>query len=100
MLRRELMSLQDRENNRRSNIVGSLIGGTIVDSTIESNKKGINNKADKEVYKPKSYYLSDRLYKAVGLQAALTGLDKSAIVRSSLTIYLKDILEKYSDALK
>jgi hypothetical protein len=96
------MSLQERENNRRSSVVGSIIGGINADcdSTIESNKGNINNKADKEVYKPKSYYLSDRLYKAVGLQAALTGLDKSAIVRSALTIYLKDILEKYSDALK
>jgi hypothetical protein len=94
------MSLQDRENNRRSNVVGSIIGGTIVDcdSDIDSSKGGINNKADKEVYKPKSYYLSDRLYKAVGIKAALTGVDKSQIVRIALTIYLKDVLDEYVDA--
>ncbi|AWI06750.1 hypothetical protein [Clostridium drakei] len=83
------MNLQDREENRRNNsVVGALINNN--DAEVK----------EKEVFKAKSYYLSEALYKAVGLKAALIGVDKSAVVREALNIYLKDILENLEQLMK
>lgn len=80
------MSLEDRENQRKTNsVVGAIINSNDVKTSEE----------DKEALKARSYYLPEKLYKAVNLKAALNGSDKSAVVRLALTEYLKDILEKY-----
>jgi hypothetical protein len=37
----------------------------------------------------KSYYLTEEIVKAVALKSALSGMDKSEIVRAALTAYLQ-----------
>ncbi|MBZ9688483.1 hypothetical protein G9F72_019315 [Clostridium estertheticum] len=78
------MSLQDREKTRGTSVVSSIISNS-------SEKK----KENKGNLKARSYYLTEELYKAIGLKSALTGADKSTVVRLALTEYLKDILEQY-----
>lgn len=83
------MNLQDREENRRNN---SVVGALINNNNTELKEK--------EVFKANSYYISESLNKAVGLKAALTSVDKSAVVREVLNIYLKDILESLDKLMK
>lgn len=54
------------------------------------------NKAEEESEKftQRSYYLSERLLKAITLKTAEGELDKSGVVREALEIYLADILKK------
>jgi hypothetical protein len=80
------MSLVNREMRRNNNVVNSIISS--------------NEQTEDEKFKPKSYYISRMLHKAVGLKATLDGVDKSEIVRNALTEYLKDILEEYKEVLR
>lgn len=53
------------------------------------------NKGDAtEVLRQRSYYLTDKLLKAITLKTAESDLDKSGVVREALKLYLADILEK------
>jgi len=53
--------------------------------------KTIVNDADK--LKQRSYYLTDKLQKAITIKTAEGDLDKSGVVREALKLYLADILE-------
>ena len=50
------------------------------------------NDADK--LKQRSYYLTDKLQKAITIKTAEGDLDKSGVVREALKLYLADILKK------
>ncbi len=52
------------------------------------------NKAEEEKFIQRSYYLSERLLKAITLKTAEGELDKSGVVREALELYLADILKK------
>ena len=54
--------------------------------------KTIVNDADK--LKQRSYYLTDKLQKAITIKTAEGDLDKSGVVREALKLYLADILKK------
>jgi len=54
--------------------------------------KTIVNDADK--LKQRSYYLTDKLQKAITIKTAEGDLDKSGVVREALKLYLADILNK------
>lgn len=96
------MSLQDRESNRRNSVVGSIISGASVDANIniENSERNTNIEGVREQFKPKSYYITKELYKAIGIKSTVESVDKSKIVRDALTIYLKDILEEYKEILR
>ncbi len=47
-----------------------------------------------EVLIQRSYYLTPELVKAITLKTADSSLNKSAVVREALKVYLADILEK------
>lgn len=53
--------------------------------------KAIVNDADK--LKQRSYYLTDKLQKAITIKTAEGDLDKSGVVREALKLYLADILK-------
>ena len=53
--------------------------------------KTIVNDADK--LKQRSYYLTDKLQKAITIKTAEGDLDKSGVVREALKLYLADILK-------
>jgi len=42
----------------------------------------------------RSYYLTDKLQKAITIKTAEGDFDKSGVVREALKLYLADILEK------
>ena len=42
----------------------------------------------------RSYYLTDKLQKAITIKTAEGNFDKSGVVREALKLYLADILEK------
>jgi len=52
------------------------------------------NKKTTEVLRQRSYYLPDRLLKAITLKTAESDLDKSGVIREALNLYLSDILDK------
>ena len=91
------MSLRDRENNRRTSVVSAIINSdsTPVEIVEAENTTSEVPKQDEGALKARSYYLTERLYKAVNLKAAFTGVDKSTVVRDSLALYLQDILDEY-----
>jgi hypothetical protein len=44
--------------------------------------------------KQRSYYLTDKLQKAITIKTAEGDLDKSGVVREALKLYLADILKE------
>jgi len=58
----------------------------------KSTVKTMVNDADK--LKQRSYYLTDKLQKAITIKTAESDLDKSGVVREALKLYLVDILKK------
>jgi hypothetical protein len=58
----------------------------------KSTVQTIVNDADK--LKQRSYYLTDKLQKAITIKTADGNLDKSGVVREALKLYLADILKK------
>ena len=58
----------------------------------ESTVQTTVNDADK--LKQRSYYLTDKLQKAITIKTAEGDLDKSGVVREALKLYLADILIK------
>ncbi|MHB8125805.1 MAG: hypothetical protein ACYDEJ_09250 [Desulfitobacteriaceae bacterium] len=58
----------------------------------KSTVQTIVNDADK--LKQRSYYLTDKLLKAITIKTAEGDLDKSGVVREALKLYLDDILKK------
>lgn len=75
------MGFNDREKSRKS-VVANMISNT-----------GSGND-DKEKLKQKSYYLSDDQIKALALEAAISGKDKSEIVREALEERLAERLKE------
>jgi len=57
----------------------------------KSNAKTIVKDSDK--LKQRSYYLTDRLQKAITIKTAEGDLDKSGVVREALKLYLADVLK-------
>ena len=49
---------------------------------------------DTDKLKQRSYYLTDKLQKAITIKTAEGDLDKSGVVREALKLYLADILKK------
>lgn len=86
--------MSDRQNkeNKRKGVVHTMISQDVKEQSDPGTKEN-GETAEKGNYKQKSYYLTEELFNAVNLKAALTGMDKSAIVREALTLYLADILE-------
>ena len=58
----------------------------------KSTVQTIVNDADR--LKQRSYYLTDKLQKAITIKTAEGYLDKSGVVREALKLYLADILKK------
>ena len=53
---------------------------------------GSSERSDK--LKQRSYYLTDKLQKAITIKTAEGDFDKSGVVREALKLYLADILKK------
>lgn len=76
--------LEERENRRKS-FVQSVV------SIKEETKEEIK---DNEKLVQRSYYLTNRLLKAITIKTAEGELDKSGVVRAALELYLADILRE------
>ncbi len=63
-----------------------------VETKSKSTVQTLVNDADK--LKQRSYYLTDKLQKAITIKTAEGDLDKSGVVREALKLYLADILKK------
>jgi len=77
------MGFNDREKNRKS----------VAASMISDSSKG-NDVEEKEKLTQKSYYLSDDQIKALALESAISGKDKSEIVREALEERLAERLKE------
>ncbi|MCO1604633.1 hypothetical protein [Desulfosporosinus nitroreducens] len=64
----------------------------ITKTTVTDDNTEKTEQTDKLIQR--SYYLTDKLQKAITIKTAEGDLDKSGVVREALKLYLADILEK------
>ena len=79
------VSLADREKKRKS----------FVNNIAENQQDDIKRSEEvKEKMLNRSYYITKKIDKALGLKAVESETDKSSIVRTALELYLQDIINK------
>lgn len=79
------VSLADREKKRKS----------FVNNIAENQQDDIKRSEEvKEKMLNRSYYITKKIDKALGLKAVESETDKSSIVRIALELYLQDIINK------
>ena len=89
-----MSKLEEREAVAiRKNTVKTIVNDDSMEKT-EGPQKGVQSypeNTDKLIQR--SYYLTDKLQKAITIKTAEGDLDKSGVVREALKLYLADILK-------
>lgn len=89
-----MSKLEEREAvAKRKSFVQTIVNNDSTEQTEKTQKTvlGSSERADK--LKQRSYYLTDKLQKAITIKTAEGDLDKSGVVREALKLYLADILK-------
>ena len=79
-----MSKLADRENKRKSSVVGDIV-------SVQAEGK----KEEKKDIIPRTFYIGTDHVKALAFEKAETGKDLSEIVREALDKYFGEKLEKY-----
>ncbi|TGE37541.1 hypothetical protein E4K67_12395 [Desulfosporosinus fructosivorans] len=90
-----MSKLEEREAVvRRKSTVKTKVNDDSTEKTEQPQKAVQSNSEQTDKLIQRSYYLTDKLQKAITIKTAEGDLDKSGVVREALKLYLADILEK------
>jgi len=89
-----MSKLEEREAAKRKRTTKTTVTEDNTEKTEQPQKavKSYPEQTDKLIQR--SYYLTDKLQKAITIKTAEGDLDKSGVVREALKLYLADILDK------
>ena len=90
-----MSKLEEREAVvKRKSTVKTKVNDDSTEKTEQPQKAVQSNSEQTDKLIQRSYYLTDKLQKAITIKTAEGDLDKSGVVREALKLYLADILEK------
>ena len=90
-----MSKLEEREKvAKRKSIVKTIVNDDSTEQTEQPQKTVQSCPEHTDKLKQRSYYLTDKLQKAITIKTAEGDLDKSGVVREALKLYLADILKK------
>jgi len=90
-----MSKLEEREAvAERKNTVKTIMNDVGTEQTKQPQKTVQSYPEHTDKLIQRSYYLTDKLQKAITIKTAEGDLDKSGVVREALKLYLADILEK------
>lgn len=90
-----MSKLEEREAVvKRKSPVKTKVNDDSTEKTEQPQKAVQSNSEQTDKLIQRSYYLTDKLQKAITIKTAEGDLDKSGVVREALKLYLADILEK------
>ena len=89
-----MSKLEEREAVvKRKSTVKTKVNDDSTEKTEQPQKAIQSNSEQIDKLIQRSYYLTDKLQKAITIKTAEGDLDKSGVVREALKLYLADILE-------
>ena len=91
-----MSKLEERETvvDKRKSILETIVNDDSTEQTEQPQKTVQSCPEHTDKLKQRSYYLTDKLQKAITIKTAEGDLDKSGVVREALKLYLADILKK------